>query len=345
VKASQPDDWTDLTVVALEQSDALHPKHARTQRVVGALAAAALLAGAVALPAALHTRSRSADSHVTGPLTGPSTCSRPVDTGYRSTVIMRIAERPPVPASAPATTPATRPVKLSEGEPVQLAFATCEAALVQSHLRSGDGISFDATTNATGDLLSLTVVTPSSSGTTTLARNWAATFRRARIADAKAQIRQQQHQLSVRVAELHHELRRVDDRLVKLMPTVYGGVLRFDAPGGGPPDRAAGGPPPVPEQGTPAALNLAFERIQILSSLTNAGENAASLRITVVKPDVFATVVSQSPAVLIKAPHHATNTSTVLVAIALLAGGVLLAASAFWLGRRNAMRERAGAAI
>ena len=55
------------------------------------------------------------------------------------------------------------------------------------------------------------------------------------------------------------------------MPIVYHGVLRFDAPNGNFPGRGQNGPPPVPEQGSVHALNLAFERIQLLSSLVSSG--------------------------------------------------------------------------
>jgi hypothetical protein len=113
---------------------------------------------------------------------------------------------------------------------------------------------------------------------------------------------------------------------------MYGDVLKFDAGlnflGGQP-------PPPVPEQGGPHALNLAFERIQLIKQLQKAGERDASLRIAAVEPAVFASIVSVSRPVLIRPPHHHTNTLTVLLAVGLLTGGVLLAGSAFWLGRRR----------
>ena len=139
--------------------------------------------------------------------------------------------------------------------------------------------------------------------------------------------------LNERIERLHRELRAVDVKLARLMPVSYRGVLKFDGPNGG---GSRGKPPPlVPENGTPQVLNLAFERIQLLDDLVSAGKQGASLRIAAIEPDVYATFVSLSPPVSIRAPHHDTNTYTVLLAVGLLAGGVLLAGSAFWLGRRR----------
>ena len=321
VKATQPTEWAALSVVALQDLDSPRSAYVRAQRIVGALAACALLSGAIALPVALRNRSRD---------TAPAAAPKPVTTGFRSTVTLRIAPSPP------PSTPTTQPMGITLADPVRLALApgTRTATLQRSHLRSDDpGVEFDATTDATGDLLSLTVITPTRVETTTLARNWATMFVNARIADAKRQIREQQHQLMLRVTELHRELRQVDEQLVKLLPVVYKGVLRFDAPNGNLPGRGPDGPPPVPEQGSPRALNLAFERIQILAKLSESGKNAASLRITAVEPNVYATIVSQTPPVFIHPPHR--NTSTVLLAIGLLLGGALLAGSAFMLGRRS----------
>ena len=62
------------------------------------------------------------------------------------------------------------------------------------------------------------------------------------------------------------------------MPIVYHGVLRYDAPNGNLRSSKSGvtGPPPVPEQGSVHALNLAFERIQLLSAIEQFGQEAAA---------------------------------------------------------------------
>src|SRR5205823_2426489 len=89
----------------------------------------------------------------------------------------------------------------------------------------------------------------------------------------------------------------VDARLVKLMPLVYGGVLRYNAPNGNKFTDGVSGPPPVPEQGSTHALNLANERVQLLATLAEKGAEAAQNRITKITPKVFASVTSQTPAV------------------------------------------------
>ena len=97
--------------------------------------------------------------------------------------------------------------------------------------------------------------------------------------NAKNLLLKQRHHVNVQVTTLHTELQRVDAQLVKLMPIVYHGVLRYDAPNGNlRRTRAApSGPPPVPEQGSVHALNLAFERIQLLSAIEQFGQEAAQL--------------------------------------------------------------------
>ena len=145
----------------------------------------------------------------------------------------------------------------------------------------------------------------------------------------------QQRLLILRVQMLHRNLRSVDTELARLMPGTYGGLPEYETPSSSLPGRPASNPPPVPEGGTPHALDLAFERIQLLQQLTQAGESVASTRIAGVSPDVVASFVSLSLPVLIHAPHHDSHTSTVLLAIGLLTGGVLLAGAAFWLGRRG----------
>jgi Mrp family chromosome partitioning ATPase len=243
-------------------------------------------------------------------------------------VTIRVAESPPKDKSDSSkknSTTTTQPINIAQTGPEKFALGRgiLDASLTRSHLRRTAGIGFGTRLNETQDMLTLVVTAATPTQAKTVARNWGSIFRRARIADAKAKIRQTQHNLTVRVKKLHDELRRVDARLVKLMPIVYHGVLRFDAPNGNLPGRTAGGPPPVPEQGSVVALNLAFERIQLLSSLTESGSKAAELRITVVKPDVFATVVFQS-----EAERVAKTQATTLPALGGLFGGLLFALGA-----------------
>ena len=182
---------------------------------------------------------------------------------------MRIGLPPSQPSTATAST-TTQPVSVKLGNPVQLALAPGlrQIALHRSHLRSDDpGIDFRATTDATGDVLSLTVIAPTGIESTTLARNWATAFGAARRADARNQLLRDRHNVQLRVTQLHSELQRVDTQLETLAPATYKDLLQYDA--GGIHPKGSTPPPPVPERATPQVLNLAFERIQILASLTH----------------------------------------------------------------------------
>ena len=141
------------------------------------------------------------------------------------------------------------------------------------------------------------------------------------------------HTQNLQVTKLHGELQRVDKQLAMLAPGAYKNLVPYDT------GRIHLGsplaPPPVPERGSTKVLNLAFERIQILATLTQVGNRLASTRIAQATPEVFAQVISQTPAVLIKPPHHDSNTSSTWIAIGLLFGGVVLAGSAFLLGRHS----------
>jgi hypothetical protein len=326
VKSMQPTEWSDFAVVALEDPTSPHRPHARAQRLVGVLAACALLAGAVALPVALRNRPPAARA-----------AAAPVTTGYRSTATVRIGPAPSHPSPSSGSTPAsptTAPLGVKLTDPVLVALRpeVRDQAIAQSHLRSDDpGIDFQATTDTAGDLLSLIATAPTGSEATTLARNWAAAFVAARIAEATVRIRAAAHNLNSQLTKLHGELQRVDRQLVKLLPATYKNLLHFDSGNNG--LGHATPPPPVPEQGSVKALNLAFERIQLLASISQLGDRVARSAGTV--PAVYASVVSQTPAALIDPPHRDSNTSTTVIAIGLLLGGLVLAAGAFLLGRRS----------
>ena len=127
---------------------------------------------------------------------------------------------------------------------------------------------------------------------------------------------------------LHRELQKVDAQLVKLMPVVYHGVLRFDAPNGN-----LGGtsnpnaPPPVPEQGSVHGLNLAFERIQILNQLNQIGEATARHGFSSATPDFGTTLVKIVPAKRIDTTPPATVPALAIWLVGLvmvIGGGALL---------------------
>jgi hypothetical protein len=327
VKAAQSTDWADFTVVALEDDlVARRPRHGRAQRIVVAVAVCALVAGAVALPIALRNRPRPSP---------PATAGQPVTTGYRSTVKVRIGPPPAQPSTATAST-TTQPAGVTIGNPVRMALASGirQIALHRSHLGPNEpGVDFRATTNATGDVLSLTAIAPTGSESTTLARNWATAFGTARRADARNQLLRQRHTVELHVTQLHEQLQHVDKQLETLAPATYKDLSQYDAAGTH--SARATPPPPVPENGTPQVLNLAFERIQILSNLAQYGKSATVGRFEGFPlTPVAAQVLSQTAAVQIKSPHR-SNTSTTWMAIGLLVAGLILATSAVLLRRRT----------
>ena len=133
--------------------------------------------------------------------------------------------------------------------------------------------------NDTEDVLELVVTAPTRvQAQTVRARIGLSVFGVARRAEAKRNIKIEDRQLNRRVSVLHDELRRVDAQLVKLMPIVYGGILRYNKPNGNKFTDGVSGPPPVPEQGSTHTLNLANERVQLLDTLAENGAEAAQRR-------------------------------------------------------------------
>ena len=197
-----------------------------------------------------------------------------------------------------------------------------DAALRLSHVPRSSGIGFGAKLSSTQDVLSLVVTAPTRIEAQTVASNWAKEFAVARKAQAKEALRNKALNLDKRVNQLHNELLKVDAILVKIMPIVYHGILRYNNPNGNYLTNGSG-PPPVPEQGSVHALNLANERIQLLAELGTDGQEAAQLRITNVTPEVFAQMIGQTPALRVS---HAR--ATTLPALGGLFGGLLFALGA-----------------
>ena len=247
---------------------------------------------------------------------------------YRSTVTIRVAPKPVDTSNKKpnknATTTAA-PVNLVKAGPQKFALRLNirNAALKRSGLKKTAGIGFGSKLDPTETIMSLVVTGPTRAQAQTVARNWGTVFRIQRTSAAKEKIIQDRRSVSIRVRRQHDELQRVDAKLVKLMPIVYHGVLRFDAPNGNLPNTDQSGPPPVPEQGSVHALNLAFLRIQLLSSITDLGSQLASFRFNEVTPDVFATVMTQSPA-----ERVTKSRATTLPALGGLFGGLIFALGA-----------------
>jgi Mrp family chromosome partitioning ATPase len=175
--------------------------------------------------------------------------------------------------------------------------------------------------------------------TATVARKVAATWATAtvtqRARDVARATQRQQAALDQSVTKLHDELRAVDLKLQKLMPVVYGGILRFDAPSGNNPAPGRGhggsGPPPVPEFGatdagtrvSDYALKIAYERIALEQEISDRATKLSSLRINNVKAASGYRIVSQTPATRVT-----TKRSTTLPALGGLLVGLLIALGA-----------------
>jgi Mrp family chromosome partitioning ATPase len=248
---------------------------------------------------------------------------------YRSILTIRVAPKvdttPGQKKGNKNTTTTAQPVNLVLSTPQKFALQRriTAAALHRNHLSIKSGVNFGTKLDNSETLMSLVVTANTPAAATRVARSWGGVFAQARKKDAKNEAKKNLHNLEHKVTKLHTELRRVDSKLTKLMPIVYSGVLRFDAPNGNLPGRSQSGPPPVPEQGSVRALNLAFERIQLLSTLVDSGETAAALRIEQVHPPVFASFSSQAPAARI-----AKVRATTLPALGGLFGGLIFALGA-----------------
>jgi Mrp family chromosome partitioning ATPase len=248
---------------------------------------------------------------------------------YRSIVTIRVAPKPEKDLNAKKgnknTTTTAQPVNLVLSAPQKFALQRrlTANALHRNRLSTKSSVNFGTKLDNTETLMSLVVTASTRTQAQRVARTWGYVFVQARKRDAKQQARDNLRNLDRRVTKLHTELRRVDAKLTKLMPIVYQGVLRFDAPNGNFPGGTQSGPPPVPEQGSVHSLNLAFERIQLLSTLVSSGETAAALKIAQTQPDVFATVASQTPATRL-----AKVRATTLPALGGLFGGLIFALGA-----------------
>jgi Mrp family chromosome partitioning ATPase len=253
---------------------------------------------------------------------------------YRSTATVRVAERPQqtdlssAAARRAASTSTTVPKEIALGGPEKFALRSGlrTNALRAAHLKRSSHIGFSSKLSDDESVLSLTVTAPSRVQSEAIAKAWAKTYRKARVKAGQRKIIEAQHRLEFRVRRLHDELRRIDAQLVKLMPLVYHGILRFDAPNGNFQGRTgADGPPPVPETGTVYGLNLAYERIALLDALSTAATKSSEYRIGQVDKtaNVIATLMAQTPG-----ERVAKSAATTLPALGGLLGGLILALAA-----------------
>jgi Mrp family chromosome partitioning ATPase len=193
------------------------------------------------------------------------------------------------------------------------------------------GVKFNADTGTQDQI----VTAPTATVARKVAATWATATTTQRAREVAKASRDQQVALSRSVTTLHDELRVVDLRLQKLMPVVYGGILRFDAPIGNNPkagrSQGGNGPPPVPEIGATVAgtrvsdyaLKIAYERIALEQEIGDRAAKLADLRINNVKSGSDYRIVSQTPATRVT-----TKKSTTLPVLGGLVVGLLIALGA-----------------
>ncbi len=209
---------------------------------------------------------------------------------YRTTATVAVTQ-------APSTKAFLAKVGATPPDPLRLAKApttrrsTLDAAQIapnetRIHLRA-------ARTGA--ERLSLAVTAPTTRESEVVLQRWVAVLGRTRDNHAGAQIVAARRAVSTKIKRLHNELRRVDSKLAKLMPLVYGDVLQYDSPNSRLPNRDDPyEPPPVPEQGSVEALNLAYRRIELLKEINTAGESLSVIRFAEVVPDTTK-ILEQAP--------------------------------------------------
>jgi hypothetical protein len=183
-------------------------------------------------------------------------------------------------------------VKLADPLQLALALSTTQAALAASHLPPDVHVDFRAK-RAGKNVLALAATAPTARESSIVTRNWETAIAKARQVDARHRLLAARLAVNRRVVALHHQLQTVDAKLARLDPADYRGLLVFDEPNGNLPGLPAHAPPPVPENGTVAEFNLAFERIQILNELENSAKGAASLSLASPYPLVFTRLITQ----------------------------------------------------
>lgn len=224
-----------------------------------------------------------------------------------------------------------------------LAPSTRRAALIAAHLsQDSSKVYFSATFNPARDFLALRVTAPTRYASEIVTRRWAAALIKARRAEAVRLLQAKNRTLNRKVSMLLDQLRNVNAELVRIDPATYKGYdLSFHIPSSRPFTEKQPPLPPVPEAGSVHELNLANERVQILSQLAHLGAQAASSRIFILGPYVSATVISQTPAVRV---HTSSPSRTAPVLISWAVGLLVALAGAVFVYRRRTRATRQVAA-
>jgi hypothetical protein len=252
---------------------------------------------------------------------------------FRSTATIRIA---PHPGRDSTATTVSFPLTDADRRTLELALApgTRRAALIAAHRAPDDSsIDFLAKLNPTRDLLLLTVTAGSAHDAVAVTREWASAFAEARrdnaIRDLRAAAR--------RFTALLDQLNKVNAELVRIDPATFRG-------------RNLGFPPrhhftdddlsfpAVPKSAPVGERDLVDQRMQIVSRLADLSADAA--RVSLGQPQVFTTLVEQTPPVRIEAPGK----SKVPVLIGGTIGLVILLAGSAFAYRRRARSTRQVAA-
>ncbi|MFM8236144.1 MAG: hypothetical protein ACKOBG_00080, partial [Actinomycetota bacterium] len=283
-------------------------------------------------------------------------------------VFARVRTRPPVRFRSVATVQVATPEKQTEDSgnrngnrvstttapditlsgPQRLALAKPTIAKALGPNLGPDALRtrFNARRDKERGTIDLVVTAPTGTQARTVASRWADAFVAAHREENIRQLKQQERRLGERIKTFHDELQIVDYKLAKLMPIVYGGILRYDSPAGTGRGRGSRfddtGRPPVPEVAPSTyALNLAYERQQLQQVIGELAENLAALRVEGVQQTTFQRV-AQTPAG--RVTHSRPTTMPALVALLL---GLLVAGGAAVLVDRSdrTIRDAATAAL
>lgn len=226
-----------------------------------------------------------------------------------------------------------------------LATTTRQAAIKAGRLTAASGrrVSWGAKTLNEGRLVTLTTTAPTRAIANAAARGWGIAFTAARKQSARDQLTAKKRQLTRNINAVHVELQKVDAKLAKLLPGIYGGVQRLDSGLGGTvpasgnsSSNSANGAtvtklPHLPDGVSTYVLTLALERPQLISDLSGLIDSSAKINKNQASPDSFALVVGQTSAQRVTK----VKSTTIPAAGGLIGGLVLGIGLAVLLDRRD----------
>jgi hypothetical protein len=217
-----------------------------------------------------------------------------ISDGYRSAATIRLAPAPSAGSTSTTIGPAFKPQELLA---LALAATTQRAALLGAQLSPATNVEFRAALNSVQDLLTITVTAETQYVSEAVTHAWAAAFTEALRAERIRRMQAADRTLNRKVRALHDQLRQIDSELILINPA-YKPYTTRDIGWHGHPNLSDMNPPPhhAPEQGSTRELNLANERIQLLSRLADLGAEAARTQISLSGPDTFG-AVTQKPVV------------------------------------------------